>query len=766
MTKREAMIYWAHSDRDGLKPEDPGAQWQRLSVHLKNVASLAATLAEAARPGDPDFRQAAYRAGLLHDLGKYTECFQRMIRTKQGKCPHAAHGAAVAYKYGDPDASFAVVGHHSGIPDLSGKASWQARVMERMAEATALRQTSCADLPDLAQMFEPAPLRPNLALPDAVAKFDLHTRMLFSCLVDADRLDSAGRTFVPRPLDADAQLAKLVDHINRLRKGRETGTVNDARENVLSDCITGAAMPERLLSLTVPTGGGKTLSAMAFALKRAQLNPHLYRRIIVVIPYLSIIEQNAEVYTGIFGPECVLEHHSGSFDRLQTRAGDDQHFVAKERNEEETTYTPEAHRNATENWNEPLIVTTSVRFFESLFSNRPADLRRVHNIARSIVILDEVQTLPRRLLAPLLAMIRELSAHWGCTFVFSTATQPAFQKSPEAPPGPKDSRWEPGAIREIIQNPDELRRALKRVKIEWELDAPTAWPSLASRLSELPAVLCVVNLRDHAAELFDALLQQCPPDGCFHLSTRMCAAHRLAVLSEIRRRLAVGLVCRVVSTQLIEAGVDVDFPIAFRAVGPLDAIFQVAGRVDREGKRTAVLGSPAGRLIVFRSPDDKTPPNDYKEATQSTFALAQRAIISGLPIQPESVADMEIFWQRYYGEEQDQGQELQQLRLQKKFATLADQFEMISSRTLDVFVPYDDRARTAIDDLRKIGQLTKELRHDLQRYTVGLQPYELEKAKGALEEIRKDSGIWAAVEGAYTESKGLKTSLGIEDTII
>jgi CRISPR-associated endonuclease/helicase Cas3 len=715
------LIYWAHSDLNGLAPDHPAAKWQRLSDHLENVAFIAADLANAARPGDEPFRVAAQLAGRLHDLGKYTDCFQKMIRTGKGRCPHSAHGAAIAIDSKSPDVAFAVAGHHAGIPDLSGgTGTLQVRLKEAMAEALSLRTCASSDSPLLTSCFEAPGEARNISKDD----FDLHTRMLFSCLVDADRLDSAGRASSSSPLLADRRLLSLLLHIEGLAFKTPEGAVKTGRRVVLEDCLNAAAFPERLLSLTVPTGGGKTLAAMAFALKRAALFPELYRRVVVVIPYLSIIEQNAEVYARIFGSDAILEHHSGSFDRL-TR-GDEEHFVPDLRDTEESGYTQPILRNATENWAAPMIVTTSVRFFESLFSNKPSDLRRIHNIARSIVILDEVQTLPRRLLAPVLAMIRELSEKWGCTFVFSTATQPAFQK----PAGivSKDSRWPAGRVREIVREREKLQAALRRVVIEWELERTVSWPEIAERLLQHSSVLCVVNLRDHASALFDAVMSHAGAERAeeaFHLSTRMCAAHRLQILEQIRQRLDARLPCRVISTQLIEAGVDLDFPIAFRALGPLDAILQVAGRADRNGLSTERIGRPSGRVIVFRPEGERTPPNEYREATDITASMARAALLRGEPIQPDSLEQMERYWNRYYGEGDDQGAPLQAYRLEGRFATLAREFEMISNRTLDVFVPYDDESRAAIDELRSIGQITRELRHKLQRYVVGLRPGEL-----------------------------------------
>lgn len=756
------MIYWAHSDQDGRPPGDPTAKWQRLSEHLENVAAIAGKLAHAARPDDASFQTTVELAGRLHDFGKYTDCFQKMIRSGEGRCQHSGHGAVIANDTGYPDAAFAIAGHHAGIPDITGGAgTLNVRIKDSREEAEFLRARASEDCPALVPLFYPSSARATGPTQD---KFDLHTRMLFSCLVDADRLDSGGQRPLLTPLDPEARLAALRAYIEVLAGSPGDAAVKKARAQVLEDCLNAAVFPERLLSLTVPTGGGKTLSAMAFALKRAVLSPHDCRRIIVVIPYLSIIEQNAEVYSRVFGSDAVLEHHSGSFDRLHQGA-DNEHFVPASPDEDET-YRPVALRSATENWDAPLIVTTSVRFFESLFSNRPSDLRRVHNIARSIVILDEVQTLPRRLLAPLLSMIRELSEHWGCTFVFSTATQPAFEKPAEA--ARKDARWPGGTIREIIVEPAQLQTALKRVTIEWELDRTVGWAELAGRIHDTPSVLCVVNLREHASALFDELIKRAGVDRaqeCFHLSTRMCAAHRLKILGLIKSRLDRKLPCRVISTQLIEAGVDLDFDVAFRSAGPLDAVLQVAGRADREGLLTARAGCPAGRLIVFRPDDERTPPNEYKEATDLTLAMARDALQCGQSIQPDSMERMARYWNRYYGDV-NQGQGLQDHRLEFRFRKLAEEFEMISNRTLDVFVPYDVRARDAINELRGAGLLTKALRQKLRRYTVGLQPYEFETAKGVLEKIGKEGEIWAAVEGAYSESQGLKFELNAADNII
>jgi CRISPR-associated endonuclease/helicase Cas3 len=641
-----------------------------------------------------------------------------------------------------PHVAFAIAGHHAGMPNRDELAD---RVKTSRQEALDLLPRASADLAPIVRLFNTPP-PPLEKLP--AARFDLLTRMLSSCLVDADRLDTAKREFFQSDLEAKKRLQILLMHIDELSSQSVEGPVKAARRLVLEDCLAAAAYKERILSLSVPTGGGKTLSAMAFALKRAELNPDLYRRIIVVIPYLSIIEQNAEVYAKIFGGDSVLEHHSGSFGRLAQR--DPYHFATQA--EQEDQFQQNGLRPETENWDAPLIVTTSVRFFESLFSNHPSDLRRIHNIARSIVILDEVQVLPRHLLAPLLCMMEELSVDWGCSFVLSTATKPAFERADAA--DSRDERWKRGTIREIVHSPMQLHKDLRRVSIEWRTQRTVDWPEVSRWIKEHHQALCVVNVRDHAAKLFDELANLHPEAGSlFHLSTRMCPAHRLNVIAQIRRRLNEGLSCSVVSTQLIEAGVDLDFPVVFRSLGPLDSIVQVAGRADREGKLTAALGAPGGRLIVFKPIDHRMPPNEYQHATGITEALA-----ASRPIQPDDLEIMAAFFERYYGEA-DLGSHLQKMRLEAKFATLADEFELISSRTQDVFVPFGE-GRALIDELYAARQLTASLRKRMQRYVVGLLPWEFQRARGLiLTELTPDSNVWIATDAAYDTEKGLLGSM-------
>lgn len=768
------MTYWAHSGQELQPGRESHEGWQRLSTHLEAVAHIAGELALAAHPQNHSFADLVRCAGMLHDFGKYTERFQRMLDTGQGHPQHAIHGAMLAYFGAGGEAqkptlnsvTAAIAGHHAGLADWSDLGD-KLRQEDYQREARELFPRAAQDCPELGRMATGLGTQRDPSAGSDKVRLDLIVRILFSCIVDADRLDSAGRAVSQKPLRARERLQLLRDHISALQQKSPDGRVKEMRAQVLRDCLDAAEAPGSLFSLSVPTGGGKTLAAMAFALRRAALSPQRFRRVIVVIPYLSIIEQNARVYSDLFGQEALLEHHSGSMSTLTRR--DDDHFVcaAEQSGGEESEYQETGLRPETENWDSPFIVTTSVRFFESLFSNRPSDLRRVHNIARSIVILDEVQTLPRRLLGPLLEIMKELSDNWGTNFVFSTATQPAFER----PKYKRDLRWPAGTLTEIVRQPAALRQALKRAELCWEIDRAVSWRQVAERMASERQCLAIVNLRDHAGQLYTELLRM--PEakregGIFHLSTRMCAAHRLRVLDTVRERLRKGLPCHVVSTQLIEAGVDVDFPLVLRALAPLDSIVQAAGRADREGKLTAALGRPGGRVVIFRPEDNKMPPNEYEEAAGITEALAKQQSEDRESVQVDSADAIERYFERYYGESgTDLGKQLIADRDCQRFATLAGEFEMISSRTRDVFVPDDEDARKAIASLRFLKELGPALWRKLQRHVVGLNPSEFEKAKGVLEPVLSKGGeeIWIAVDQAYDPDLGLIFDLSAESLV-
>lgn len=562
---------YAHS----REPHDP-RPWEPLDEHLAQVAELAAQFAAAF--GSAEWGRLA---GLWHDLGKYRPEFQRRIRGEQLQAPHAGVGAALAYQIQAPPVAFAIAGHHAGLANHveqhgTSQTPLRRKVTEEHATLAAVRPLVPRDLLAHACPAPPAWLAPAGTRPPE-ERLELWTRFLFSALVDADRL--ATEAFYEPDRRADLTYddvptlrARLDAHLDRFVPDTPVKAV---RARVLADCRAAAEQPPGLFSLTVPTGGGKTLSGMAFALRHAE--QHALRRVIVVVPYTSIIEQNAAVYRAVLGERNVIEHHS-AVDEVARR--------------EESTELEVRRRLAAENWDAPVVVTTAVQFFESLFSNEPSRCRKLHNVARAVVVIDEAQTLPTDFLLCLLDGMRQLTGHYGCTLVLSTATQPALGRRDALPQGLED-------VREIAGDVDALAVDLRRVEVRWPNgEGATPYADVAGDLAGEPQVLAVVHRRQDAREL----AEQLPAEGRFHLSTRMCAAHRAAVLDDVRRALAAGAVCRVVSTQLIEAGVDVDFPVVYRAMAGLDSLAQAAGRCNRNGVLTDAGGRGAlGRFIVFRA---------------------------------------------------------------------------------------------------------------------------------------------------------------------
>lgn len=755
--------YWAHSDPFGLPKEHPDTKWQLLEAHLVEVSKIAFRLAKAVRPENAVLQQMAAIAGILHDYGKYRRCFQRMLEGEGAGCPHALYGAlAVRYLPAGTvrrDWAFPVVAaiaaHHAGLKDhdllngMTDPESLAAGAEQERIDAESIWAAACKDQPLIAKALR------DFKSPPPFTSKDLFTRMLLSCLVDADRLNTAGLQPRQVSLEPELRLQQLDLHLQKVRsraaaKGGSIAVLL-IRDQVQELCTIAARSDARLLSLTVPTGGGKTLAAMRFALKRANQRPDDVRRVIVVIPYLSIIEQNAKVYRDVFGDNALLEHHSGAVQTLDQHPKESEMFFAP-RQEKDNRQGGRRRPVETENWDVPMIVTTSVRFFESLFSNHPSDLRRIHNIAGSIIVLDEVQTLPRRLLTPLLGMLRELTRDWGCTVVLSTATQPAF----EATSTTQDYLWPGGTVTPIIplETARHMHSQLRRVEIEWRLQEPLSWEELATELTKEPQVLCVLNVRDHVVAVYDALCALLPHEeraSVFHLSTRMCAQHRLDVLEQIRYQLDLALPCRIISSQLIEAGVDLSVPVAYRALGPFDSIIQVAGRVDREGKLTEAAGRPAGRLIVFCPEDDRMPPNEYRHAAGITETLGKAAAP-----QTDDLDRMQQYFERYYGEADglERGSDLARMRedASLQFATLAERFEYINSRTQDVFVPYGEGAALLIE-LKKKRFMDFDLLRKLQRYTVGLQPWEMEKMRRSFFPVWDGSDLLTCSEAQY-EAKG------------
>jgi CRISPR-associated endonuclease/helicase Cas3 len=695
------------------------------------VARLAGEFARDAGAGE-ELILRARTLGLLHDAGKYTRDFQKLLRGEVKKAPHSSFGAALAHFHGGaPDLAFAIAGHHAGMPDPVPLRESLAKVRPALPKVLANAVCDCPELSDCLQRGG----SPLARLEGDGSQIDCATRILFSCLIDADRIDTAVHNGLdispPEPLNAAARLQGVLRMSAEKARELADGPVKFARAAVLNACLCAAERPGPLFSLTVPTGGAKTLASMAFALRRAELFPEKVRRVIVVIPFLSIIEQNAAVYRSAIGDAAVLEHHSGIWQSAR---------------EDDGNYEHPARRLATENWSSPVIVTTSVRFFEALFSNKPKDLRRMHNLARSVVVLDEVQTLPRGRVGPILSMMRALAEGWGTTFVFCTATQPAFEKQGEAT---TDPRWTPGTLDEIIPEPRTLFAELQRVKVHWPACGETkSWETLAGEVLEERQALVVVNTRGQALRLFRNLAGA--GSHVLHLSNNMCPAHRLKRLDEIRGRLRRGEDCIVVSTQLVEAGVDLDFPAVWRALGPLDSIAQAAGRCDREGRLTRKLGRPGGRVVVFQPEEDEMPGGDYREAAQITAALAANG---GISIDdPDTIRR---YFDRYYDREALDTDGIEEARRGLKFKTVADSFQMIENNARSVIVPFDQEAAELIHHLR-FGALSVLRR--LQRYTVNLWESDFQKGVtlAAIYQLVDGQDIWAARPGFYDPQTGLR----------
>lgn len=570
-------LYFAHAAPDFRK--------QSVLDHLQNTAALCARFAAAFGA-----EEQGRLAGLAHDIGKYSEAFQRRLNGDCTSVDHATAGAWECIRRGQIPAAFAVAGHHGGLPDGGSRtdhtdqSTFWGRI-NRAAQGKLEPYDAWAG-----ELFLPeAPVPGGFSSP---AEGMFFIRMLYSCLVDADFLDTEA-FMAPVPRGGGEPIAvlerKLQDHISGWFPPENPLGIQRCR--VLEHCLEqGEKRTPGLFTLTIPTGGGKTVSSLAFALRHARA--HGLGRVIYIIPYTSIIEQNAQVFREILGEENVLEHHAGVLYDIEEEADPKAIRMAK----------------ATENWDKPVVVTTAVQFFESLFACRSSKCRKIHNLAGSVLIFDEAQLMPVPYLRPCVFAIAQLVKRYGASAVLCTATQPSldglFQE------------FLPGIVPVELCPPDLDRETFRRVNFRQE--GALSWGDLAERLNSISQVLCVVNRRKSAQEIYDLLR----PEGAFHLSTLLCPAHRRAVLEDIRERLHAGLPCRVVSTSLIEAGVDVDFPAVFREEAGLDSVLQSAGRCNREGKR-----SPAeSDVIVFRS--EAAPPQRFR---QNIDAGRQAMLLTGRP---------------------------------------------------------------------------------------------------------------------------------------
>lgn len=746
------MDAWAH-----VKPCAPGAAPEPphlLEDHLRAVGMLAASFARTF--GSADW---ADLAGRWHDLGKYRVPFQNKLRAAggvdahiegiAGRVTHSHAGALHAIeKLGRGPGTllaFLIAGHHTGLPDCEPSDGAGASLKARLVSDAARNEYDEA-------LTQPIPddILATTALstrfPGGADGFALWLRMLFSCLVDADFLDTeayfntdktALRARYPSLVDMKAELDAHMRDMAGLAGLNGPSQLNVRRNEVLSACREKATLPPGFFTLTVPTGGGKTLSSLAFALEHALA--HGKRRIVYAIPYTSIIEQTAHVFRDVFeslGKHVVVEHHSN--------------LDIDERKENH------ANRLAPVNWDAPLIVTTNVQLFESLHAARTSRCRKLHNLADSVIVLDEAQMLPRDFLAPVLRTLKLLVAHYGVTVVLCTATQPMLGSRFEPV---TNRKWFDGIenAREIIDAPDVLFDALRRVDIHLPTDfnLRTSLQEIADGIRRHDCALAIVNTRKDARELF-----QCLDDGdAVHLSALMCAKHRSAVIVHIRKRLnarrddASIRPLRVVSTQLVEAGVDLDFPVVYRALAGMDSIAQAAGRCNREGKLAG-----RGRVHVF-VPPGSAPPGLLRQGEQITRELAA----TGALADPLAPATFRRYFDLLYGKGNLDEQGILDLLKPERaaFRTAAQKFRLIDDDSETVIVPYNPNggSNDASPVHQWLGALTNDgdakwARRKLQRYTVNVRRKQFEQMlrQGDIEER---AGLWLGLNSRYDPIFGL-----------
>lgn len=728
-----AKQFYAHTREDRDETE-----WQLLKDHLIATGEIAFDLGR-----DANVSQLAQVAALLHDIGKYSDAFQARLRGSKRSVDHATAGAReVRVLFPNPPhrdiadlLSYCIAGHHTGLPDYGsmGDIATDGTLLARR-EKKKLEDYSAYKSEieiDLSQMQAPR-IRPSRfrfgdqEKPYRGFSIAFLTRMIFSTLVDADWLDTERFVSGEKPRGQYASIEALAQEFERYmhRFADPQSAIDRKRTETLHTCIAKADHKPGFFTLTVPTGGAKTLTSMAFALKHALA--HGMKRIIYVIPFTSIIEQNAAVFREALGPlgeENILEHHS-NLDWEQLRQDSD--------HEGESAY--EKLKLAAENWDIPIVVTTNVQFFESLFANKKSRSRKLHNIANSVIIFDEVQMLPRDFLKPCLLAVSELVQNYGTSVVLSTATQPALEKFfPAGTP-----------FTELAPDPPALFDFYRRVSIESLGSLPD--DILLKKLNEHMQVLCIVNTRRHAKGLFDQLTGE----GNYHLSTLMCPAHRKQVLTEIRERLEIGEPCRVVSTQVMEAGIDVDFPVGYRAMAGLDSIIQAAGRVNREGRHAS------GQMFVFQP---ETPFITRTPAfIEQTSAVAQSTLRT-FANDPTTILAINGYYQQLYVLQNERAFDTRQIlnyfekgtgKFDFDFKTAAENFKLIDDNTVAVIIPYNHDATEFLETL-KYTLYPMTILRKLQPFTVNIYEREFRalQSLGAIQTVHEQ---YHTLDVRYTKS--------------
>lgn len=713
-----SLVYYAHSGNS-----DDKSDWQTMSDHAFAVAHLAA---EFATPFG--LEKAARLAGLFHDLGKYNPAFQRRLEGAKQSVDHSTAGAVTLMARANgldrwmlELIAYCILGHHAGLPDKmpeqgasNPNASFKQRFEHFRDALDPVWKTEIdGDLSGVMADHISALIRRG----GAHAKFDLSVvaRFLFSCLVDADFKDTERfyTRLEGRKPDRDwPSLRSLLSDYRARFDGYMAakpteGEVNRLRREILARVRSKASIPPGLFTLTVPTGGGKTLATLGFALDHAGANENL-RRIIYAIPFTSIVDQTADIFRDVLGGEHILEHHSAI---EEEREGGRERLTSRDR-----------LKLAMEDWAAPVVVTTNVQFFESLFAARTSRARKLHNIAGSIIILDEAQTLPRHLLKPAVRMLDTLARLFGCTVLLCTATQPALGKTrPDGGQGFPDGLDLEG--RELAPDPEGLSQKLRRCRVEQAGAMDDA--ALIGALRAERQALVIVNSRKHALDLYKAA-KEAGLDGLIHLTTRQCAAHRRKILKDVRHRLdaQVNEPCRVIATSLIEAGVDVDFPKVWRAQAGWDQVMQAAGRCNREGRRD----KETSIVTVFSAPDNP-PPREIKSLVEDTVRALKA--YSGDVRSLDAIRSFfeEVYWRL---DERLDGKDsataiLPRLNVSSQgtdfaFRSIAADFRMIDSTMEPVIIPLDDTAKKAVDELAVEQIPSGAIARKLQSYVVQVPP--------------------------------------------
>ena len=683
-------MYYAHSLEN--RPEE---YWQLLKDHLLAVQKEAEDRGRKFGAG-----KAAGQAGLFHDIGKYTKPYQKRLRGGPA-VDHATAGAKMVDTLADTNMdramaqliAYAIAGHHGGLPDMHRETS---SLEERLKKALdPLDSTWMAEIqPDVTGLWPENFIRKDR---ETIAfQLSFLTRMIFSCLVDADFRDTENfyTTAEGKTVDRDwPMLPEVVDQLrdslnDHLADFDNKGKVNRLRREILAHVRDQADCPPGLFSLNVPTGGGKTLTSLAFALDHAKA--YGLERIVYAIPFTSVIDQTAAIFRKVLGNEVVLEHHS---------AIDETRFTQREGGEK--------LRLAMEDWAAPIVVTTNVQLFESLFSHRPSRCRKLHNLTRSVIVLDEAQTIPLHVLRPSVAALDELAHNYGSSIVLCTATQPAL-KAPDFKGGFDQ-------VRELAPNPPRLHRQLARVTISHE--GALSDECLLNALSKTKQGLIIVNSRKHALALF----QQAKEDGLegiIHLTTRQYATHRRRILANVRQRLAADKPCRVIATSLVEAGVDLDFPRVWRAEAGLDSIAQAAGRCNREGNNR----KSDSIVTVFQSEEYPSPPELSQLAGDMQRILRHHNDL----LSPEAMEDyfQEVYWRKGDGLGDDILRKFKadQNGTSFSFREVGETFRLIKSGQEPVIIAREEKAHQVVRTLA-YAERPGGIARRLQPYIVQVHPH-------------------------------------------